>query len=271
MRYVTNTLFMIIAGCGLAALSACSTRLSEKFDADSIGAPPPAAPSPNPPADQFLWSTIEMTTSVAARPGGGRWAVIQATPRYFELRHIGANEAAGAMLAATEPFSGNKRTVHGTVSLAVKGAGRAVLILKIRQSTGPGFTGPGGYIGAIKMECMGVDNKEYLSWVNSSQVPSENASPYFPFGTGFGSPHTCGEPVKVNWSIDQKEQNGNVNEADSRDRSLDISYSPADGGVANFPIQGIVASLLVAPGWNGNPPNMDFRVFVDDLMIEQEK
>lgn len=261
--------------CGLifavAAASGCSARLSENFDGDAINAPPPAAPKPTPPDDLFFWSTIETTARVAATSGGGNLAVVSATPSYYQNRGL-SGEFSGAMMALSASFSKNTRTVHGKATLSIVRGGRALFAIKIAQGVGnPPSPAPGngGYVGAIELECSTVDNRQFASWIFFDRLQAALDNPDRRYGTSFGATTNCGDPMTFNWSIDQIDHVGSVDTFPRGRQPYDFSYDAMTGGVPNNPIERIFLQLLVAPQYFGGPPNTDFAVRIDNLLIEQ--
>src|SRR3954466_4752360 len=106
----------VLQGCTSAVL------LDAKFDADPLGTPV-GSPSPNPPADNFIWTiNNHVVSTVVADPAGGRRVRIDPKADFFPAPD---NTRKMAMLALSAPMS--KLNVRGHADITIFGSADIVL------------------------------------------------------------------------------------------------------------------------------------------------
>jgi hypothetical protein len=240
--------WMSFLGCivVVATLQGCASAvlLDAKFDADPLGKPA-TSPSPNPPADNFIWTiNNHVVSAVVADPAGGRRVRIDPKADFFPAPD---NTRKMAMLAVSAPVS--KLNVRGHADITIFGSADIVL----------GVMGMHGSMPDTNLGGAEVSGKAPGPGSVGSVTPNgldHIGDPFFLPGSVGIAPYTSGQTIGVQWTVDQSAHTITVNALPGGTAQV-IPY-PASTGLTAIRL----ALYMVDPSPGGG-------AFVDNLSVEE--
>lgn len=239
----------------LASLAGCTTAqiVDARFDGDVAGKPP-SAPQPNPPGDNFIWTTNNsIVSTLVARPGGGQWVRMVPVGPVFPAPD---NTRKQAMLALSAPLmAGSAQGVRGGVDLNISGHG--AVVFGVAGVHGPSSTQTN--LGGVRIVNSGLapGSTGTVTSPGLDQITGPFALP----GTGIG-PYQGGQTVEVRWSIDQSAHTITFNTFPGGG-SQTMNYPVTGQGVATTPLAQISLAVFL------DTPAPSASVFVDNITVEQ--
>jgi hypothetical protein len=236
-----------LSGCivVIAVLQGCTSAvlLDAKFDADPLGTPV-GSPSPNPPADNFIWTiNNHVVSTVVADPAGGRRVRMVPKSDFFPAPD---NTRKMAMLALSAPMS--KTSVRGHVDVTIFGS--AAIVFGVIGVRAGGDTSLGG--AEVSAKAPGPGSVGSVTANGLDHV----GDPFFLPGSVGIAPYTSGQTIGLQWAIDQSAHTMTIN-ALPGGTAQTMPY-PASAGLTAIRL----ALYMVDPSPAGG-------AFVDNFSVEE--
>jgi hypothetical protein len=235
---------------------ACGNRVIMKADIEGepLNAKPSSTPLPNPPQDNFSWGSIDVTAKVVAG-NGGNWVMVTPVENYFST----GKYRAFVLNAFTDAITtGKTPAIRGALTVNMNGFGTMVVSLYAFQAV----TNTSNPLGGFLIRNVGIPGIGYMTVQNLKVMETNNS---ILNSTGL-SPYTSGQPVQLNWSIDQGARTTllTATPAGGAQKSASVTYDPIiTNGVSNTPIQKVLVIVELFEAQRG------ISVFFDNFSAEE--